>query len=117
MRKEYEYYYYEKEINSKPLVDNADMEIEVRDPETMSYIVLKGKIHKDSENHPDCDLLWLRTERGLEKNPWAIEVLEKSSDEEQINTESKPHVRIAYGGKKGRMLADMLRERIEKEKK
>jgi hypothetical protein len=117
MRKEYEYYYYEKEINSKPLIDKTEMEIEARDPEKMSYIILKGVIHKDSENYPDADLLWLRTERGLEKDPWAIEVQEMTSDEEQIEAESRPHVRIAYGGKKGRMLADMLKERQEERKK
>ena len=118
MKKEYEYYFIKDSHDScQPLVDGKEMQIEVRDPETLQFMTLKGKLHCDAKNYPDAPLVWVKTEKELEKEPWAIEIKEVKYDDEEIHLERKPHVRVAYGGKKGRMLADMLSERMEKEKK
>ena len=105
--------------SAKPrLEDGKEMEIEVQEPETERYVTLRGIVHRDSENYPDADIVWNRTDIGFrEEKPWAIEVIEEITDEEPVVMEKKPPVRVAYGGRKGRMLADMLRERDDKLKK
>ena len=139
MRKEYEYYYEEGEAEDvlaadrtrhgggqlttthyKPLVDKEETVVELRDPATETFEDIRGILHKDSENYPDCPLIWVvRVRPGgktREEKPWAIEVLEEMVDEEVIDFEVKPKAKVPYGGRRGRMLADMLKERDEKSK-
>ena len=104
-------------IVNLPPEDGKEMTLLVQDPDTLEAVALRGIYHKDWEKYPDADCLLLKTEQGFDWERWAVEVIKEAVDDESIPFEAKPHGKVAYGGRKGRMLADMLRERDAKIRK
>ncbi len=99
----------------KHLVDQ-EVVIKLRNPDTMETIRARAIIRPSFEKYPEAEkLFYVSATGGRDKDPVPIEVLETFSDEAE-EVQALPRQKLTLGQRKGRMLADMIKEREEKKK-
>ncbi len=99
----------------RPPVDQ-EIEIRLRNPDTMEMFQARAIIHRSFQEYPEADKLYYTSAiGGKEKDPLPIEILEVRAEKEE---EVKPLARqkLTLGERKGKMLSDMIRERQDKKK-
>lgn len=101
---------------SKYPVDQ-EVSIRLRNPDTLTAIQARVIIRSSFEDFPEAHkLYYLIATSGREKDPVPVEIIETIADKvEQV--EALPRQKLTMGQRKGKMLADMIRERQEKKKK
>lgn len=110
---EYEYFY---SPQVTPLQENHEVQIEVTEQATKSRITVRAVVGSTPEALPGAEKLWLFSEKGRQEAPWYIKVLERIEEEEEPDVGPMARQRLTLGQRKGRMLADMIREREEKKR-
>ena len=101
-------------------IQNREIELEIRDQETMEKIRVLAVVSRSHANLTDADNLWLRDERVYQDtrldNPWAIHVLQEI---EEVVEEVKviPRVPAPPNRKKGDLLKSLIQERTRGEGK
>jgi hypothetical protein len=95
---------------------DQELTITLRDPDTFSTIKAKAIIRSSFEQYPNADkLYYFSGTLGREKEPVPVVVLEVIPDEVE-EVKALPKQKLSLGQRKGRMLADMIRERQDKDK-
>jgi len=112
MEMEYEHYL---EPGSEMLPENTEIELELRNPKTLAAFRARAIVNADSNKLPGGDVLWLFSTQGRQQQPWAVKIIEEIEEEEPEAT-VLPRRKLSLGERKGRMLADMIKERDEKKK-
>jgi len=95
---------------------DQEVTIRLRNPDTMETNRAKAIIRPSFEKYPDADrLYYVSATGGREKGAVPIEILEVMPDEAE-EVQALPKQKLTLGQRKGRMLADMIKEREEKKK-
>jgi len=97
--------------------EGEEIELDVRDIERQEWIRVRAIVSRSFEALPGADKLWLYdwwgTEELLEKEPWAIKVLEVL--EEEVEEVKVTRAQPSLGKMRGHMLEHLIREREQKE--
>jgi hypothetical protein len=93
---------------------NQEITIQLRNPETFEMINARAIIRTSFEAYPNADrLFYSSATAGRDKEPVPIEILEILPEKEEEVT-ALPKGRPTLGERKGKMLAEMIRERQER---
>ena len=93
---------------------NQEIKIQLRNPDTFEMINARAIIRTSFAEYPNADKLYYSSATaGRDKEPVPIEILEVLPDKEEEVT-ALPKGRPTLGERKGKMLADMIRERQER---
>ena len=96
---------------------NQEIKIQLRNPDTFEMINARAIIRTSFEEYPNADKLYYTSAIvGREKEPLPIEILEFLPDQED-EIKALPKARPTLGERKGKMLAEMIKERQEKKAK
>ena len=96
---------------------NEEIALVVRNPDTFEMHNVRAILHASFEDYPDADKLYYTSAiGGREREPVPIQILEiLKKEEEEIRR--LPSQKLTLGQRKGRMLADMIKDRQGKKKK
>jgi hypothetical protein len=96
---------------------NREIKIQLRNPDTFEMFNARAIIRASFEEYPNADRLYYSSATaGRDKAPVPIEILEILPDKED-EVQALPTQRLSLGERKGKMLAEMIRERQEKKGK
>jgi len=104
-------YEYIKKPGGDALPFDEEITLQLRNPETMELFQAKVIIYSSSEDHPDTDKLhFTAATTGREKDEHPIKIIEVIEEKEE-EIKALPRQKLTLGQRKGRMLADMIKER------
>ncbi len=96
---------------------NQEIKIQLRNPDTFEMFHARAIIRASFEEYPNADRLYYSSATaGRDKVPVPIEILEILPDKED-EVKALPTQKLSLGERKGKMLAEMIRERQEKKGK
>lgn len=96
---------------------NQEIKIQLRNPDTFEMFNARAIIRTSFEEYPNADKLYYSSATvGRDKVPVPIEILEILPDQEE-EVQALPKQKLPLGQRKGKMLAEMIRERQEKKEK
>ncbi len=95
---------------------HQEIELEVRDQETMEKIRVRAIVSCSHTDLPEADNLWLQDERTYRNtrpdNPWAIQILQEIQEEVE-EVQIKPRAPIPLSRRKGDLLKTLIEERTK----
>jgi len=95
---------------------DQEVTIRLRNPDTLTATLARVIFRSSFEEYPDAHrLYYVIATSGREKDPVPLEVIEEMPDEAE-EVKALPRQKLTLGQRKGRMLADMIKERQDKKK-
>ena len=108
-------YFLYTDVSGNPQ-QHQEIELEVRDQDTLEKLRVRAIVSSSHADLPDADNLWLRDEKAYRNNrpdnPWAIKVL-REIEEEMEEVKVRPRPSAPPSQKKGSLLKTLIEERTK----